>query len=84
MAEQLGPAPEPSSTSIVPQLLALVFVVTVKIPPFWPANPQVQFAQVEAQFVARNATSHRTKFYHVVTVLVPESSPSPTTCRHPL
>jgi hypothetical protein len=46
--------------------------MTVKIPLFWPADPQVWFAQVEAQFSSRNVTSQWTRFTQIVAALVPE------------
>ena len=46
--------------------------VSVKIPPFWPADPQVWFAQIEAQFTTRNMSSHKTRFDYVVASLAPE------------
>jgi len=40
--------------------------VGVKMPPFWPNEPALWFAQLEGQFALSNVTSDVTKFYHVV------------------
>ncbi|XP_064456883.1 uncharacterized protein LOC135367514 [Ornithodoros turicata] len=45
--------------------------IAVKIPPFWPADPVLWFANIEAQFALRAITVQSTKFYHVVGALGP-------------
>uniref|UniRef100_A0A1X7SQZ1 DUF7041 domain-containing protein n=1 Tax=Amphimedon queenslandica TaxID=400682 RepID=A0A1X7SQZ1_AMPQE len=57
-------APSPAPAAISP--------ITLKIPPFWPADPEIRFAQVKAQFTTRGITSQRTKFDHIVALLTPE------------
>ena len=43
--------------------------VAVKLPTFWSSQPDVWFAQVEAQFHLRKITADETKYYHVLAAL---------------
>lgn len=51
-----------------------VAAVSVKIPPFWPLDPELWFLQVEAQFNVRNVTQSKTKYNHVVAAISPETA----------
>ena len=54
-------APSPVPTSVT--------AVSVKIPPFWSADPLVWLVQVKAQFETRDIMCQRTKFDHVIATL---------------
>ncbi|CAN8023130.1 unnamed protein product, partial [Ixodes persulcatus] len=43
--------------------------LAIRLPPFWPADPQLWFAQVESQFVLRRITDQNKEFRHVVSAL---------------
>lgn len=43
--------------------------VSLKLPTFWTAQPQVWFQQAEAQFLIRNITSDQTKYAYIVAAL---------------
>ena len=48
---------------------ATAYAVSLKLPDFWPSDPELWFAQAEALFTAQNITQEKTKFGHVVRVL---------------
>lgn len=43
--------------------------VTIRPPPFWKVNPNLWFAQLEAQFNIAGITADSTKFYHVLSAM---------------
>ena len=51
------------------QATATTYAISPKLPDFWPSDPELWFAQVEALFEAQNITQEKTKFAHVVRVL---------------
>lgn len=48
---------------------ATVNRVAVRLPPFWPEDPEVWFVQAEAQFQISGIKEDTTKFYHVISQL---------------
>lgn len=46
--------------------------VGIKLPPFWKSDPEVWFAQAEAQFATRNINQEASKHAHVIATLPPD------------
>lgn len=62
-------ASTPASSNTPSTSVSTVDAVGVKVPPFWPEEPALWFAQLEGQFLLANIVSDTTKFYHVVSNL---------------
>ena len=60
-----------SATQLPPQPAA-VSAISIKIPPFWPADAEVWFAQVETHLATHSMKKQRTRFNHVIAALAPE------------
>ena len=43
--------------------------VPLKFPQFWAVEPQIWFAQAEAQFALRKIVSYDTKYYYIFSAL---------------
>lgn len=51
-----------------------LYKVGIRVPPFWPEEPELWFSQIEGQFVISNITADTTKFYYVTSHLDPQYS----------
>lgn len=62
-------APEASHNPVQSETSSFVNRVSVKVPPFWPEQPEIWFAQVEAQFGISGINSDISRFNTVVAAI---------------
>ena len=65
-------ASAPVAVSPAPNSTGLVSAVSIKLPPYWTAHPQLWFCQVESLFSTRGMRADSSRFHHVVAALPPE------------
>jgi hypothetical protein len=53
-----------------------IATISLKIPNFWPADPEAWFYHIESQFAARGITKSITKFHHCITGLTTDQCSS--------
>ena len=68
LAEAISNLNATATTATVPQAPE-VQAVSVKLPEFWPDDPEVWFIRVEAQLRSRAITQDQTRFDYVVAAL---------------
>ena len=51
-----------------------IAAAALKLPAFWPADPEVWFTQVESSFATRGVTADASKFHYLVATLTPETA----------
>ncbi|XP_076765226.1 uncharacterized protein LOC143432437 [Xylocopa sonorina] len=74
MSTRKTAASTPSDSASAPNTATFQEIsrVGIRVPPFWPEQPQLWFNQIEAQFVLSGVTADNTKFYYVMSQLEPK------------
>lgn len=66
----MAQAPQPDVQNGLVQISA----AALKLPPFWPTDPELWFTQIEAQFETQHVTTDQTRYAYLVGALTPESA----------
>ena len=75
VTQTTGEVSRSASPTNAPATQPVVSLVTLTILSFWPADPEIWFAQIEAQFITHGITvQKKIKFEHIVASLSPENA----------
>ncbi|XP_038050815.1 uncharacterized protein LOC119723965 [Patiria miniata] len=72
MSTEKGESSKTVDQSDMPEDKPQIGALSIKLPPFWPADPLIWFAQAEAQFHTRGIKREDTKFAHILAAVQPE------------
>lgn len=63
-----------NGTILIDEEGSRVSKITIRVPPFWPDDPELWFAQLEGQFALCNITKDETKYAHVLSRIEPKQA----------
>ena len=72
LTPQQSPLPALDATAGLAEAELAPVGLSVKLPPYWAADPLAWFAQVDAVFATRRVANQKVKFQHIVASLAPE------------
>lgn len=67
-----GPPDDEQPKYVPADMSSSIFKVGVRVPPFWPEEPELWFAQIEGQFELSGISVDSTKFNYIISQLDPQ------------